>query len=166
MCASASNRIIWTPRIMSLLLLSLWLLRAQPVLADRPPGVGPAPHLHAVPCISTGLIFTVNAAFCFVRNVGVVSHNATSELRNGGNQIVKSSPLSLGPGEGVIGAIAYVSDESAVACILTTDEGTTDALKDVAVVLQVFDKSGGAAGETEGQIFQECAPSSGKAPPP
>jgi hypothetical protein len=67
-------------------------------------------------------------------------------------------PFTLAPGHGIVFSSCPPRNITASdACVVTTDEGTTDALQDLAVVLQFSSP----AAETEGKIFNSCARSSG-----
>ena len=126
-----------------------------------PPHVTPPPP----PCISTGFLAevqsdtSVGCYTCYVRNVGVVSHNVSTDIRNAGNFTDSATiPPAVAPGHSTGATFCPAANNTASdACVVTTDEGTTDALKDLAVVLQ-FDSP---AGETEGKIFNSCAPRDG-----
>jgi hypothetical protein len=122
-----------------------------------PPIVTPPPP----PCISTGLLAevqtdtSVGCYTCYVRNVGTVSHNVSTDIRDAGNLTDSGTiPLTVAPGHSTGATFCPSANNTASdACVVTTDEGTTDALQDLAVVLQ-FDSP---AGETEGKIFNSCA---------
>ena len=124
-----------------------------------PPIVTPPPP----PCIATGIIqeddTSLGCYFCNVRNVGTVSHNVAVDVRNTGNFTESGTiPLPLAPGHGiVVSACPTRGFTASDACIVTTDEGTTDALHDLTVVFQFSSP----AAETEGKIFNSCAPRDG-----
>lgn len=116
------------------------------------------------PCISTGFLaengFEAGGCyFCNVRNVGVTSHTVAVEVRDQLNFIEGGTiPQPLAAGQGIIvSSCPPANQTSSDACVVTTDEGTTDALGDLAVVLQFSTP----AGETEGKIFNSCAASRG-----
>ena len=116
------------------------------------------------PCISTGFLAengfeTGGCYFCGVRNVGVTSHTVAVEVRDQLNFIEGGTiPQPLAAGQGiVVSSCPPANQTSSDACVVTTDEGTTDALGDLAVVLQFSTP----AGETEGKIFNSCAASRG-----
>ena len=132
-------------------------------------GVPGRPTPPPPPCISTGFLqeddTSVGSYFCSVRNVGGTSHQVTVDFRNAGNLTDERniSPITLAPGHGIVFDFPpHAGFTASDACVVTTDEGTTDALQDLAVVLQFSSP----AGETEGKIFNSCAPSSGVASPP
>jgi len=128
-------------------------------------GVPGRPTPPPPPCISTGFLAevqsdtSVGCYTCYVRNVGVVSHNVSTDIRNAGNFSDSATiPLPVPPGHSTGATFCPAANNTASdACVVTTDEGTTDALQDLAVVLQ-FDSP---AGETEGKIFNSCAPRDG-----
>ena len=136
------------------LILSLLGVRSAFARAGGIPGPPPPP------CITTSTLqengFTTGSYICSVRNGGVVSHNVTIRLVNivngadSGNRL----PTVLAPGKTTSEGFSPPSNQtSAEACVVTTDEGTTDALSDLVVVLQFSDP----AGETEGKIINSCA---------
>ena len=120
------------------------------------------------PCISTGFLqeddTSLGCYFCGVRNVGTTTHKVSVDVRDTGNLTESGTiPLPLAPGHGiVVSACPTRGFTASDACIVTTDEGTTDALQDLAVVLQFSSP----AAETEGKIFNSCALSSGLAGSP
>src|SRR5215469_15669947 len=139
------------------LVLSLLGVRSVFARAGGIPGPPPPPP---PPCITTATLqengFTTGSYICSVRNGGVVSHNVTIRLVNivngadSGNRL----PTVLAPGKTTSEGFSPPSNQtSAEACVVTTDEGTTDALSDLVVVLQFSDP----AGETEGKIINSCA---------
>jgi hypothetical protein len=143
------------------LILSLMGVRAAFAAAGGVPG---RPTPPPPPCISTGFLqeddTSVGSYFCSVRNVGAVSHNVTIDVRDAGNLTDNRNrfPFTLAPGHGIVFDFSpHMGFTASDACIVTTDEGTTDALQDLAVVLQFSSP----AGETEGKIYNSCAPSSG-----
>jgi len=117
------------------------------------------------PCISTGFIQesnfdAVGCYYCNVRNVGATSHSVTIDIRDNENLTDSANilPIVLAPGQGSIYSFCPPDNQtSGDACVVTTVEGTTDALGDLAVVLQFSTP----ASETEGKIFNSCAPRSG-----
>jgi hypothetical protein len=134
-------------------------------------GIKGRPNPPPPPCISTGPIFEfpVGCYSCQVRNVGPNTKGATIDLRNEENQSeVTTPPVQLLPGRTIITSFCGNGFLS-VSCVVTTQEGTTDDLSDLAVVEQYAPKrssDGGtstlpSASETEGEIFNSCAPSSG-----
>ena len=140
----------------AVLALLLSLLGVQSAFARIGGIPGPPPP----PCISTGILSengsTTGSYSCYVRNVGVVSHNVTLRIVNTSNHAVSGNrtPISLAPGKATgVGFTPPSNRPSAEACVVTTDEGTTDALSDLAVVMQFSDPSG----ETEGEIVNSCA---------
>lgn len=120
------------------------------------------------PCISTGFLsedgFSVGCYTCTVRNVGAVSHTIAVDIRDEANLADSGRvPLPVAPGQSTgAGFCPPANVTSSDACVVVTDEGTTDALQDLAVVLQFSSP----AGETEGKIFNSCAPRSGIANQP
>jgi hypothetical protein len=121
------------------------------------------------PCISTGILqeddASVGCYFCNVRNVGTTSHKVSVDVRDTGNVTQSGTvPLPLAPGHGIVVSACPQNRNftASNACIVTTDEGTTDALRDLAVVFQFSSP----AAETEGKIFNSCALSSGVAGSP
>jgi hypothetical protein len=128
-------------------------------------GLPGPPHVTPVsPCISTGFLqeddTSIGSFSCSVRNVGVVSHNVTIDIRDGGNLTDGgfAHSVSLAPGHGTLLSFSPHKDFTAFdACVVTTDEGTTDALQDLRVVMQFSSPTG----ETEGTIFGACALSEG-----
>jgi len=121
-----------------------------------PPVVTPPPP----PCITTATLqengFTTGSYDCSVRNGGVVSHKVTIRIVNIDNGAVSGNrtPVLLAPGKTTDEGFSPPSNQtSAEACVVTTDEGTTDALSDLVIVLQFTDP----AGETEGKIIDSCA---------
>lgn len=150
--------------VLTLVALSLMGIRAAFAASGGvpgPPHVTPPPP----PCISTGFLAevqsdtSVGCYTCTVRNVGTVSHNVSTDIRDAVNLTESATiPLPVAPGHST-GATACPSANTTAsdACVVTTDEGTTDALQDLAVTLQ-FDSP---AGETEGKIFNSCAPRDG-----
>jgi hypothetical protein len=148
------------------LILSLMGVRAAFAAAGGVPG---RPTPPPPPCISTGFLqeddTSVGSYFCGVRNVGGTSHNVTVDFRDAGNLTDERNrtPITLAPGHGIVLDFSpHVGFTASDACVVTTDEGTTDALQDLAVVLQFSSP----AGETEGKIYNSCAPSSGVSSPP
>jgi hypothetical protein len=139
------------------LVLSLLGVRSAFARAGGIPGPPPPPP---PPCITTATLqengSTTGSYICSVRNGGVVSHNVTIRIVNSGNGADSGNrtPASLAPGKTTSEGFSPPSDEtSADACVVTTDEGATDALSDLVVVLQFSDP----AGETEGKIVNSCA---------
>ena len=129
-------------------------------------GVPGRPTPPPPPCISTGFLqeddTSVGSYFCGVRNVGGTSHKVTVDFRDAGNLTDERnlSPITLAPGHGIVFDFPpHMGFTASDACVVTTDEGTTDALQDLAVALQFSSP----AGETEGKIYNSCAPSSGVA---
>ena len=125
------------------------------------------------PCISTGPIFEFPAGCysCQVRNVGTINHGATIDLRTAENQSEETTPpIFLTPGRSIQTSFCGNGFLS-VSCVVTTQEGTTDDLSDLAVVEQYAPGAPATQGgvittspslaETEGKIFNSCAPSSG-----
>jgi hypothetical protein len=166
---STAKRLIISFEKIAVLTLVLSLLGVGAAFAAAggipgPPHVTPPPP----PCISTGILEEDGPAascyFCSVRNVGLVSHNVTVDVRNAGNFTESGTiPLTVAPGHGLVVASCTTANVTASnACVVTTDEGTTDALQDLAVVLQ-FESP---AAETEGKIFNSCAPRDGIVKPP
>jgi len=148
------------------LVLSLISVRAAFAAAGGIPG---RPTPPPPPCISTGFLqeddTSVGCYFCSVRNVGAVSHNVTVDIRDAGNLTDERNllPSTLAPGHGIVFSFCPSRNFTASdACIVTTDDGTTDALQDLAVVLQFSSP----AAETEGKIANSCASSSGVSSPP
>ena len=140
------------------LVLVVLLLETHVVLAAIGGIPGPGDHVPgppSPPCISTAPIFAPNHSICWVRNVGVGSHFVRIDIRGAGNLTLDTLSELLAPG--VFDGLR-VDVSNAVSCVVTTDEGTTKALEDLAVELQVFTTSTGHAGETEGRMFQQCAP--------
>ena len=129
------------------------LLRSPVVLAARNGIPGPPPPPQP-PCISTATLFQTSEATidlrCVVRNVGVTPHTVTAEFRDDTNLLQGGNTELLLPGESLTAGEPVASNLRA--CVVTTAEGTTDALGDLAVVLQAGPL------ETEGKIFQQCAP--------
>lgn len=82
-----------------------------------------------------------------------------TDIRDAGNLTESATiPLTVAPGHATGATFCPPANNTASdACVVTTDEGTTDALQGVAVVPQ-FDSP---AGETEGKIFKSCAPRDG-----
>ena len=119
------------------------------------------------PCIATGLIEesnfdAVGCYLCNVRNVGATSHQVTIDIRDTGNltDSANIAPITLAPGHTSLFSFCPPDNQtSGDACVVTTVEGTTDALEDLAVVLQFSTP----ASETEGKIFNSCATRSGVA---
>jgi hypothetical protein len=129
-------------------------------------GVPGRPTPPPPPCISTGYLqeddTSVGSYFCSVRNVGATSHKVTVDFRDAANLTDERNltPITLAPGHGIVFDFPpHMGFTASDACVVTTDEGTTDALQDLAVVLQFSSP----VGETEGKIFNSCAPSSGVA---
>ena len=150
----------------AVLALTLSLMSAQVVFASSGGVPGP-PHVTAPPppCISTAFLAevqtdsSVGCYTCTVRNVGTVSHNVSTDIRDAVNLTESATiPLPVAPGHST-GATACppANTTASDACVVTTDEGTTDALQDLAVTLQ-FDSP---SGETAGKIFNSCAPRDG-----
>jgi hypothetical protein len=156
------------------LLLLMSLTRLAFAAEGGIPGPPPPPP---APCISTALLLGVQTSAtqnstlfaCTVRNAGVHAHHVTIDLRDETN-VSRGSPLvqqlpsgdsATGLAFGVVPAVGLFG----LACVVTTDEGTTDALNDLKVVLQASDSVTRATeGETEGTILSSCALSSGIAP--
>jgi len=128
-----------------------------------PPGRPPNLPLPPGPCISTGLLFNSPFVFCTVRNAGTVPHNVTIDVRDDRNFSLSyrgNATESLDPGTS--NGIIATPPAGMVACVVTTDEGTPDALKDLSVVLfNSGGDNGSPTADTAGQIFQKCAPSNG-----
>ena len=128
-------------------------------------GIPGPPHVTPVsPCISTGFLqendTSIGSFFCSVRNVGVVSHNVTIEIRDGANLTDNAfaNSMSLAPGHGTILSFSPHGGFTAFdACVVTTDEDTLGALQDLRVAMQFSSP----AGQTEGNVFSACAPSEG-----
>ena len=140
------------------LILAVLLLGTHVALAavgGVPGSPGRIPGPPPPPCISTAPIFAPNHSICWVRNVGVAAHFVRIDIRQAGNLTLDTLLEVIAPGK-FDGLRIDVSN--AVSCVVTTDEGTTNALEDLAVDLQVFTTSTGHAGETEGRMFQQCAP--------
>jgi hypothetical protein len=164
---TAKNLIVSFERMAVLtIVLSLMGVRAAFAAAGGFPG---RPTPPPPPCIATGYLqeddTSVGCYFCSVHNVGTVSHNVTIDVRNTGNVSDNRNliPFTLSPGHGIVFSSCPSSNFTASdACIVTTDEGTTDALQDLAVVLQFSSP----AGETEGKIFNSCARPSGRSAAP
>jgi len=145
------------------LILSLVGVRAALAAAGGVPG---RPTPPPPPCISTGFLqeddTSVGSYFCSVRNVGATSHQVTVDFRDAGNLTDERNlvPITLAPGHGIVFDFSpHVGFTASDSCVVTTAEGTTDALQDLAVVLQFSSP----AGETEGKVYNSCAPSSGVA---
>lgn len=167
MRTSTSGRLVLLPA--KILIAALMLLQAAAVLAAPPTGPTgphgpPPPPTPPQPCISTGLIAFAPVVFCTVRNVGVVTHNVTMDVRDEDNLSAGFSgnaTPSLGPGTSNFIVASSISFQEA--CVVTTDEGTPDALADLSVVLYyVTGNEGNPTSETAGQIFKKCAPSNGQ----
>lgn len=156
------------------LVLSLTGVRAAFSAAGGVPG---RPTPPPPPCISTGPIFEFPAGCysCQVRNISANTLGATIDLRNEENQTEQTTPPTLlSPGRSIITGFCSNGFLS-VSCVVTTLEGTTDALGDLAVVEQyapgaptneggIFTTSSSSA-ETEGKIFNACVPSAGPVAP-
>ena len=166
---SASKSLIVSFEKIAVLTLVLSLMGAQSAFAAAggipgPPIVTPPPP----PCISTGFLSedgtSVGCYTCTVRNVGTVSHTVAVDIRDEGNLADGGRiPLPVAPGQSTGTEFCpHPNFTSADACVVVTDEGTTDALQDLAVVLQFSSP----AGETEGKIFNSCVPRSGIANQP
>jgi hypothetical protein len=166
MLKSAGKSLIVSFEKIAVLTLVLSLMGVQAAFSAAggipgPPIVTPPPP----PCISTGFLAevqtdtSVGCYTCYVRNVGTVSHNVSTDIRDAGNLTDSGTiPLTVAPGHSTGATFCPSANNTASdACVVTTDEGTTDALQDLAVVLQ-FDSP---AGETEGKIFNSCAPRDG-----
>ena len=140
----------------AVILFLLMLQQTGEALAASPPQPGPP-----IPCISAALALTSTSQelACEVHNVGTATHNVTVDLRNGSNHSVNNLTFSIPPGSnGNVGSLFAVS------CIVTTDEGTKDALGDLGVVLEAIDTASfQVQAATEGRIFNSCAPAT--APP-
>ncbi len=155
---TCKSSIIYFQKIAVLtLVLSLSGVRSAFARAGGVPGPPPPPP---PPCITTATLqengFTTGSYICSVRNGGVVGHNVTIRIVNTGNGADSGNrtPVSLPPGKTTSEGFSPPGDQtSAEACVVTTDEGTTDALSDLAVVMQFSDP----AGETEGKIINSCA---------
>ncbi len=164
MHTSTSRRLVLLAE--KLLVLVLMLLTPAVAYAAGPAGPHgpPPPPTPPQPCISTGLITFAPLVFCTVRNVGVVTHNVTMDVRDEDNLSAGFSgnaTPSLQPGTSNFIAASSISSEQA--CVVTTDEGTPAALADLSVVLYYSsDDQGNPGSETAGQIFQKCAPSNGE----
>jgi hypothetical protein len=153
------------------LVLSILSVRAVFAAAGGIPG---RPTPPPPPCISTGPIFEFPAGCysCQVRNVSANDHNATIDLRNEQNQSEDTTPpVFLSRGRSIITSFCGNGFLS-VSCVVTTLEGTTDDLNDLAVVEQYAPAKPGAnvsistsASETEGKIYNSCMPSEGPVGP-
>jgi len=159
---TCKNLIVSLERLAVLVIvLSLMGVRAAFAAAGGFPG---RPTPPPPPCISTGYLqeddTSVGCYFCSVRNAGAGNHHVTIDVRNTANFTESRNlvPFTLLSGHGVVFSSCPSSNSTASdACVVTTDEGTTDALQDLAVVLQFS----APAGEAEGKIFNSCAPSRG-----
>jgi hypothetical protein len=166
MLKSAGKSLIVSFEKITVLTLVLSLMGAGSAFAAAGGIPGP-PHVTPPqpPCVSTGPLqeddTSVGCYSCNVRNVGTTSHNVTIDVRDTGNLTASGTvPLPLAPGHGIVVSSCPTRNFTASdACVVTTEEGTTDALEDLAVVMQFSSP----AGETEGKIFNSCAPSSGVA---
>ena len=166
----AKSLIVWFEQI-ALLTLALFMLDIEAAFAAAGGVPGPPTVTPVFPCISTGLLqendTRTGSFFCSVRNVGVASHNVRIDIIDGVNLIDAgfASSVALAPGHGTILTFGPNPNFTAFdACVVTTDEGTIDALQDLRVVMQFSFVS--PAGETEGEIFNACAPPEGVAPLP
>ena len=156
--STGKRLIFWSEKITILtLVLSLLGVRSAFARAGGIPGLPPPPP---PPCITTATLqengFTSGSYICSVRNGGAVSHHVTIRIVNTGNGADSGNrtPVSLAPGKTTSEGFSPPSNQtSGEACVVTTDEGTTEALSDLAVVLQFSDP----AGETEGEVINSCA---------
>lgn len=164
---SAGKSLMVSFEKIAVLTLGLSLLGAGAAFAAAG-GVPGRPTPPPPPCVSTGFLQdpgTEGSCYiCTVRNVGTASHNVSTEIRDAGNLTDSGTiPLTVAPGQATGTEFCPHPDFTASdACVVATDEGTTDALQDLAVVLQFSSP----AAETEGKIFNSCAPSSGLSSPP
>jgi hypothetical protein len=155
--------------VVALIVLVLLLLRAHVVLAEQGgiPGPPPVP-VPLPPCISTAPLDTPVSSFylCTVRNIGPAAHTVTIAIRDNSNvDVTVKAPVTLTPGTSTNLTSPVTGTESQLSCVVTTAEGTTDALQDLAVVLQIELQAktgegivGLPSGETEGNVFPQCAP--------
>jgi hypothetical protein len=121
----------------------------------------PLPPPPQPPCIATaGLdnpeVFDPHAGYwCMVVNVGATTHNVAISIKDPTNlQDLGFSTATLTPGAETS---SLTGGFTPMACEVTTDEGTTDALGDLAVVFQM-EVDGLRVGETKGKIVQQCQP--------
>jgi hypothetical protein len=87
-----------------------------------------------------------------------VAHSITVRWVQCNNVSLKSESLVINPGTNFFG-VDNTSD--CEACVVTSSEGTVDALQDLLLVQQVIPLilSGSAdSAATEGKIFKSCAP--------
>jgi len=166
MCKSTAKRLIISFENIAFLTLVLSTMGVGAAFGAVGGVPGPPPVKPVSPCISTGFLGKSGATgsyLCSVRNVGLVSHNVTIDIRDQGNLTdnANASPTPLAPGHGTgVGFSPPENVTASDACVVTTDEGTTDALEDLRVVMEFSSP----ATETEGEIFTSCAPSGGVAP--
>ena len=172
MRASAGKSVIVSFEKIGVLTVVLSMLTVSAAFAAAG-GIPGRPTPPPPPCISTGPIFEFPAGCysCQVRNVGTSTLGATIDIRNEENQSEQTTPPSqLLPGRTNITGFCGGGFLS-VSCVVTTQGGNTDELNDLAVVEQyapgrpsepngIFVTSTSAS-ETEGKVFNSCAPSSG-----
>ncbi len=146
----------------AILALVLLLSQAEVVLAARGGIPGPPPP----PCISAGPISVSGCFACLVRNVSNVNHFVTAQLVDPANNAINTfSSLHGILAPGTTEFIEACPTLTLHSCVVTTEEGTPDALQDLAVVLQTLNAERTLPlGQTEGKIYQQCAPA--KLPPP
>ena len=169
---SASKSLFVTFQKIAVLTIVLSILGVRTAFSGAG-GIPGRPTPPPPPCISTGPIFEFPAGCysCQVRNVGTINHGATIELRTTENQSEETTPpIFLTPGRSIMTSFCGNGFLS-ISCVVTTQEGTTDDLADLAVVEQYApgrpSEPGGVGNtspslaETEGKIFNSCAPSSG-----
>jgi len=159
---------VLTCRTTVALALPLLLLRADVVLAAVGPPFPPPVPFSQPPCISTGTLDTPANSFylCTVRNIGPAAHTVTIAIRDNSNvNVSDKASVTLAPGTSTNLTSPVFGTQSQLSCVVTTAEGTTDALQDLAVVLQIELQSstnlgiiGLPSGETEGNVFPQCAP--------
>ena len=171
---SASKSLIVSCEKIAVLTLVLSLLSVHAAFAAAG-GIPGRPTPPPPPCISTGPIFEFppGCYSCQVRNVGTTTLGATIDIRNDENQSEQTTPPSqLLPGRTNLTSFCG-GGFIAASCVVTTQGGTTDELADLAVVEQyapgrpsqpngIFVTSTSVS-ETEGKVFNSCAPSSGSA---
>ncbi|HKV53999.1 MAG TPA: hypothetical protein VJN94_05090 [Candidatus Binataceae bacterium] len=144
-------------------------IAAEPTFIPNPIFIPPPP-----PCISTAPLFEfpVGCYDCQVRNVSANSHGATIKLITAENQTAQTTPsVFLGPGRTISTGFCGKGFDF-ISCVVTTQEGTTAALHDLAVVEQyapgppIADGNGTgntspSSAETEGKIFNSCVSPTG-----
>jgi hypothetical protein len=173
MHAPAIKSLIGSPRKITILSVGLLFSAAQAAMAAQP--VFPLPPVFEPPpppCISTASLFEFppGCYTCDVRDVSANNYTVTINMVNAQNQSEDlTPPTSLTAGRSIFDEICTTTGFLEISCVVTTSDGKTTSLNDLAVVEQYAPtvipegnaSTSNSEAETEGKIYNSCVTTTG-----